>query len=114
MWTTFKPSKIVIAPVKTIIFGWQKLGDGWKPTPHTVSPLITAHPPTTVKQMRSWLGSYKQLSNSIQGYATLLAPLEDIVGNRGSAERIIWTKDLTAAFNTAKKSLDNIKRVFAL
>ena len=109
---TFKPSKIVIAPVNTILFGWQKLGDGWRPTPHTVSPLATAEPPNTVKQMRSWLGSYKQLSSSIQGYASLLAPLEAIVGNRGSAERIVWTEELISAFNVAKESLSNIKTVY--
>ena len=45
---TFKPSKIVIAPVNTILFGWQKIGDGWRPTPHTISPLASALPPTTV------------------------------------------------------------------
>ena len=81
---TFKPSKIVITPVNTILFGWQKIGDGWKPTQHTVSPLSTADPPTTVKQMRSWLGSFKQLSSSIQNYAILLAPLEEVASNRGS------------------------------
>ena len=42
---TFKPSKIVIAPVNTILFGWQKIGDGWRPTPHTISPLAAATPP---------------------------------------------------------------------
>ena len=109
---TFKPSKIIIAPVNTILFGWQKLDEGWRPTPHTISPLATAVSPTTVKQMRSWLGSYKQLSNSIKGYATLLAPLEEIVGNKGSAERSKWTDELLLAFDTAKKSLANIKTIF--
>ena len=33
---TFKPSKIKIAPVNTIIFGWQMSASGWSPTSHTL------------------------------------------------------------------------------
>ena len=62
--------------------------------------------------MRSWLGSFKQLSNSIEGYAVLLAPLEQVVGNRSSAENICWTKELTQAFEQAKSSLRDIKTIF--
>ena len=62
--------------------------------------------------MRSWLGSFKQLSNSIEGYTVLLAPLELMVGNRSSAEHIVWTDALSQSFDRAKKSLRNIKTVF--
>ena len=50
---TFKPSKVIIAPHETVIFGWKKVGKGWTPTSHVVSPLIKADPPQTVKQARS-------------------------------------------------------------
>ena len=98
--------------MNTVIFGWKKVGDGWRPTSHTVSPLTKADPPITVKQMRSWLGSYKQLSNSIHHYASLLGPLEDVIGSRASAERITWTKELKIAFELAKQSLKDINTVF--
>ena len=39
---TFKPKKIVIAPRDTVLFGWKKTGDGWNPTEHTISPLLSA------------------------------------------------------------------------
>ena len=91
---TFKPSKIKIAPVNTIIFGWQMSASGWSPTSHTLSPLIKANPPNTVKQLRSWLGSFKQLTNCIKNYAVILGPLEDIVGGRLSADRITWSENL--------------------
>ena len=109
---TFKPSKISIAPVNTVLFGWKKVGDGWRPTSHTVSPLTKADPPTTVKQMRSWLGSYKQLTSCISKYATLLGALEDVVGGKSSAERIVWTKELVKVFEVAKKSLNDIKTIY--
>ena len=108
---TFKPSNISIAPVNTVLFGWQKVGDGWKPLSHTVSPLTKADPPTTVKQLRSWLGSYKQLTSCISQYAKFLEPLEDVVGGRASAERIVWTEVLMKNFELAKKSLNNIQTI---
>ena len=109
---TFKPSKIIIAPLNTVLFGWLKQGDGWRPTEHTTSPLATSSLPVTVKQMRSWLGSFKQLSSSIKGYAVILAPLEEIVAGRNSAERITWTEQLKVSFKTAQDSLKNINTVF--
>ena len=36
---TFKPKKIIIAPKDTVLFGWRKVGDGWRPTEHTIYPL---------------------------------------------------------------------------
>ena len=65
---TFKPSKISICPKDIVIFGWRKKGDAWIPTQHTTLPLISAPLPTTVKQLRSWLGSYKQLSSCMRNY----------------------------------------------
>ena len=109
---TFEPLKVVITPVNSIPFGWQKKGDGWRPTTHTISPLASAQPPPTVKQLRSWLGSYKKLASSIPNYAVLLAPLEETVTGRGSAEKIAWSTDLELAFNKAKESLHNISTVF--
>ena len=82
---TFKPSKVVIAPINTVLFGWQKVGAGWRPTTHTISPLTKADPPTTVKKLRSWLGAYKQLTECLPHYALIIGPLEQIVGGRASA-----------------------------
>ena len=90
----------------------QKVGDGWRPTTHTVSPLTTVDPPTTVKKLMSWMGSYKQLTECIPHYAIILAPLEEIIGGRASAEGITWTEELLKAFTKGKASLQNINTVF--
>ena len=100
---TFKPSKSIIVPQTTTLFGWRKSADGWSPTAHTVSPLIKAEPPTTIKQMRSWVGSFKQLTECIPDYAILLGPLETMIGNRSSAEKVIWSDSLKVSFNRCKK-----------
>ena len=109
---TFKPKKIVIAPKDTILFGWRKIGEGWRPMDHTVSPLTRAEEPSTVKQLRSFLGSYKQLTECITDYAVLLSPLEKAVAGLESAARIQWTPELSNSFAVAKDALNNIDTIF--
>ena len=89
---TFKPKKIVIAPKETILFGWKKSGDGWKPTSHTITPLSQAPEPNTVKQLRSFLGSVKQLTECMKNYAAILSPLEKAVAGKSSSDKIEWSK----------------------
>ena len=108
---TFKPSKVIITPYKSLIFGWKKIGSGWHPTTHMISPLVRADPPTTVKQTRSWVGSFKQLTECIPDYAILLGPLERIIAGRSSAEKINWTNDLILAFNRCKKALNDARTI---
>ena len=52
--------------------------------------------------MRSFLGSFKQLSASLPGYAKVIHSLEQLVGGRASAEKIVWTEALRTAFIEAK------------
>ena len=109
---TFKPKKIVITPKDTVLFGWRKIDDGWKPIDHTVSPLTRAEEPNTVKKLRSFIGSYKQLSECIEGYAVILGPLERAVAGKESAERLQWTPELSEHFNVAKKALTKVDTIF--
>ena len=108
---TFKPKKIVIVPKNTVLFGWRKIDNGWRPLDHAVSPLTRAEEPTTVKQLRSFIGSYKQLTDCIKSYATLLSPLEKTVGGRESAEKIQWTHELSESFKLAKEALDKLETI---
>ena len=66
---TLKPTKVVICPKTVSLFGWVLSGQEWLSSKHTTSVLTAATPPKTVKQMRSFLGSFKQLSSSLPKYA---------------------------------------------
>ena len=109
---TVKPSKLIITPHRTTIFGWEKIGSSWRPTSHVISPLIKASPPSTVKQARSWIGSFKQLTECIPRYAVLLGPLEKVLASRASAERVEWDQSLLSSFQKCKQALNDIKTVF--
>ena len=104
---TFKPSKAIICPRNINLFGWDLRGEKWYPTSHTVSALTDANKPTTVKQLRSFLGSLKQLSSSLPNYAVVIHSLEQIVAGKKSAERITWTQQLDDSFVAAKQLAAN-------
>ena len=106
---TLKPSKIIINPEKIILFGWIRDKGGWRPTEHTTSPLAKAELPRTIRQLRGFLGAYKQLSPCIKGYAVILSTLEKIAAGKGSAELITWTDTLRKQFDNAKNSIKNIQ-----
>ena len=108
---TFKPKKLRICPRTTQLFGWIKEKHAWRPTQHVISPLITAETPVTVKQLRSWLGAYKQVTEGIADYALKIGALETAVGGKTSQSRVSWTPDMKQAFIIAKKSLENVKPV---
>ena len=102
---TIKPSKVSICPRSTVLFGW-KLEDGkWSPQNHVLSSLTRADKPNTVKQMRSFIGAVKQLSETIRSYSSLLHPLEKVVGSRSSSEKLSWTEEMETAFSNIKAAL---------
>ena len=110
---TFKPSKIIICPVDTVIFGWRKQGDAWTPTEHTTLPLINAPLPGTVKQLRSWIGSYKQLSACIRDYSVPLSKLEKFTGSdKSSSLKIQWTEEMKEDFTKAKEMIKTLEKVY--
>ena len=99
---TFKPSKVTVCPKNICLFGWSLKGQTWLPTSHTTSSLVNAALPTTIKQLRSFLGSFKQLSPCMPNYASTVHILEQLTSNKKSAERITWTDPLRQAFQNAK------------
>ena len=73
---TLKPSKVEICPRSSILFGW-KLEDGrWTPTEHTTSVLTKCEKPKTINQLRSFIGTFKQISQCVPQYASLTHALE--------------------------------------
>ena len=102
---TFKPSKIVVCPVSTILFGWKKTGSFWSPTNHVISPLSTSPPPKTVKQLRGWIGAYRQVSDTIKDHSITLTTLEKETAGRKSRDEIKWSPALLKDFDQAKSSL---------
>ena len=52
--------------------------------------------------MRSFLGSFKQLSPTLPNYAVVIHQLDQLVGGKKSAEKIQWSEELEKSFKAAK------------
>ena len=106
----FKPSKIEIFPRKTVLFGWDLKDHAWTPTAHTTSSLLKAPLPKTVKQMRAFLGSFKQFSACVRRHGELLSKLESLTGShKPSAEIIQYTPEEEQAFYTAREASSKVR-----
>ena len=104
-------SKTVINPSSTTILGWIWSRGTLKASPHRIATLASCSPPTTVGQMRSFIGAFKVLSRVLPACATLISPLDDAVAGRQSQESITWSDQLQSAFQRAQKSLTSTRTI---
>ena len=108
---TFKPSKLIVAPVNITLFGWRLEGSQWRPTSHSISTLTSAKKPTTVKQLRGFLGALRQYTDLVPRYATILHELEQVQAGRSSSEWITWNETLEKKFDMAKKAAGDLEAI---
>ena len=108
---TLKPSKVIIAPRNSVLFGWKLEGCKWLPTEHTLSALASCEKPTTVTKMRSFIGSFKQFSDLVPGYAKLLHPMELVAAGKEGREPIEWTENLNNVFKQAQEATGKLEAV---
>lgn len=108
---TIKPSKLEITPKSTVLFGWRVDNNSWLPTSHTTSALAKAELPRTAKQLRGWLGAFKQFSNCVDSYSSLLSGLEKLHAGIQSKDLIPWTDETKKLFQDAKEATNNLEAV---
>jgi hypothetical protein len=100
-------AKTVCCPKSVTILGWLWNCGKLQASPHRLSALEAADLPSTVKQLRSYIGSYKFLSRVISSYSDVLNPLDEIVAGRTSSEKISWSDSLINAFRMSQKQLSS-------
>ena len=108
---TFKPSKLIVAPKTSNLFGWILSDSKWSPTEHTMSALTNAPTPVTVKQLRSFCGSFKQFTMCVPRYAEILSKLENLTAGRLSGEKITWTDENLKHFEKAKIAASDVHTI---
>ena len=105
------PTKTSVAPKSVSILGWVWSAGTLTASPHKLSALASCPEPTTVAGLRSYLGMYRFIARVIQGYATLLAPLEEAVKGKDPKERIQWSDELSNAYKKSQDALPNNKSI---
>ena len=87
-----KPAKTTIAIQKAVIYGkiWEK--GNLRPSPHKITPLSYINRPTTVGELRSFLGGSKIHAECLKGIGHHQAKLTPFASNdKSSTDKIMWT-----------------------
>ncbi|XP_069999422.1 uncharacterized protein [Penaeus vannamei] len=83
------------------------IGEGHiKPTKEKVSAILNAPAPTTKKEVRSFMGLSGYYRRFVPDYATIAAPLNDLV-KKNAPNRVKWEDKHEMAFNKLKQVLVN-------
>ncbi len=103
--------KTIIAPKQTTILGWIWSSGTIHASPHRISTLANCSLPTTVTNMRSFIGAYKILSRVIPNCSDHTGPLEQAIAGLESKDKVSWTDPLREAFNNSQKALSSNKTI---
>ena len=107
------PKKTACFPDRLDLLGWIKEGEFLVPDPHRQNTLLTASRPKTIKELRSFLGTYHTFYKCQEKQNTLLAPLTKMVSNNPpSSQKIEWTEELTCSFEKAKAAAKNLDKLY--
>ena len=106
--------KATICPKSLNIIGWVWKEGTLQSDPHKINPLKTCQQTQTVKQLRSYIGSYKALSKCIPNFRSFLSPLKDLVAGKESNYKIEWTSQLSQEFINSQKVLDTASTIALL
>ena len=105
------PTKTVICPKSTTILGWVWSQGKLSASPHRVAVLSSCPPPTTVKSMRSFIGSYKVLSRVLPDCSSLIDPLECSISGLQSQDKLTLDESLLHKFHVAQQALTSTKAI---
>ena len=68
--------------------------------------------PSTVKELRSYLGQYKVFYRNMENMSKLLDPLEKLTGEKDNKTKIQWTDELIQVFENSKSAVKQIKPLY--
>ena len=117
--TVMLKNNLKLAPHKTFCFsksmdllGWVKTGRKLMPDPHRINTLIKAETPCTVKDLRSYLGSYRTFYKCKRNMSTILSQLEEFAANKPSSQKLEWTPSLLQEFEKAKQEASEMDDLY--
>ena len=104
-------TKTVICPKTTPILGWIWSQGSLSASPHSTTALATCSPPESVKDMCSFISTYKVLSHVLPHCSQLVEPLESSLADLQSHDHIQWGDNLRQKFTAAQDALHMHKSI---
>ena len=102
--------KTFVCPKSFDVLGWRWSSGTLSVTPHKLIPLLSADPPKTCSNMRSFIGTFiKALSRCIPRYSSLMSPMELSIKGLSGSQFINWTEELLEHFHRCKEALKSPK-----
>ena len=106
-----KPTKALLF-VKEVVFAGHVVGHGQRrPMPGKLATLNHLGPPTTISELRSFMGFCNYYSGYIRVYAELSGRFHKMLqvatfdGRKGSKKKLAWTTEAEEAFETLNRTL---------
>jgi len=101
-----KPSKCFVG-YQDLVFLGHKIGPmGLSPSDDLICKIKQAAPPTTKKQLRSFLGLVGYYRSFVPNFAAIAVPLTDLT-RKGAPNVLVWTDIHDQAFHTLKNAVCN-------
>ena len=107
------PKKTACFPASLDLLGWTKVGKFLIPDRHRQNTLLTCEKPITIKELRSFLGTYHTFYKCQKRHNLLLSPLTKILSNNPtSGQKIVWTPEQTKAFHESQKAAAELDKLY--
>ena len=108
-----EPAKTQCFPDSLDLLGWTKKGNLLIPDKHRTNTLVSAELPVTVKNLRSYLGSYNTFYKCKKDISILLSSLAKLTANdKASSAKIDWTPDLIADFKKSQEEAKDMDQLY--
>ena len=116
-----KQNNLKLSPKKTSCFpdsldllGWTKQGKYLIPDPHRQHCVSISDLPKTVKQLRSFIGSYRTFQKCQENTAFILKDLEEFLAKQSALanKHLVWTDDLIKKFDDAKEKIKHLDQLY--
>lgn len=101
------PAKCVFGQESVEFLGHSVSRHGIRPLEHRVQALTNSPPPSTVKELQSFLGAINFYRAFLPGLAGILAPLHTATAGKRGSEKVHWDASCKQAFVEAKTALSN-------
>ena len=108
------PKKTSCFPKKLDLLGWTKEGKFLVPDPHRQNCVAVAELPKTVKQLRSYLGSYRTFQKCKENTSEILRELEEFLAESSSKpnQPLKWSQNLLEQFKTSQLKIRDLDKLY--
>ena len=97
---------------KMDLLGWSKEGKFLIPDEHRQNCLEKADRPETVKELRSFLGSYRTFYRCKDGISFILGNLEKMTSDKKSSQKLEWSEFLNKEFVNARTKIKDLDTIY--